>query len=308
MTHTNDSDRGRKLTPTRRALAVAGAATLAFSLVLSIGPVLAAAGTLKVHDAATGLEVSNRAHVCSFFVAFHGSDPELVGTWDLLSWPPGGDGSVVDSGPFDTSGDGVDVTGTLSPAPGHYRIRWSASNDTKTFWVDADCTEETNSEPSGDGSSDPSPSSGTDPSHQADPSDDASPSSDPSPSSGTDPSHQADPSDDASPSSDPSPSTDPSQGVDPSNEANASSDPDPSTAADPSDDPAPSQDVAPVDEENSGQVEQDVQAGNPTGGSGSLLPDTALPINESGVLATIGILLILAAHVGTRRERQLPAA
>jgi hypothetical protein len=26
------------------------------------------------------------------------------------------------------------------------------------------------------------------------------------------------------------------------------------------------------------------------------------------VLATIGLLLILAAHAGTRRERQLPAA
>jgi hypothetical protein len=69
-----------------------------------------------------------------------------------------------------------------------------------------------------------------------------------------------------------------------------------------------SQDEAPADEDEGGQVEQDVQAGNPTGGSGPMLPDTALPINQSGVLATIGVLLILAAHVGTRRERQLPAA
>ena len=38
-----DIDRGR-MTPTRRALTVAGVATIAFSLVLSIGPVLAAPG------------------------------------------------------------------------------------------------------------------------------------------------------------------------------------------------------------------------------------------------------------------------
>jgi hypothetical protein len=51
-----------------------------------------------------------------------------------------------------------------------------------------------------------------------------------------------------------------------------------------------------------------VLAGNPTDESGPMLPDTSMPIGESGVLATIGLLLILAAHAGTRRERQLPAA
>jgi len=54
-------------------------------------------------------------------------------------------------------------------------------------------------------------------------------------------------------------------------------------------------------------VEQDVQSGNSGGGS-DFLPDTAIPVTESGVLATIGLLLILAAHAGSRRERQLPAA
>ena len=38
------------------------------------------------------------------------------------------------------------------------------------------------------------------------------------------------------------------------------------------------------------------------------IPDTALPIQPSGVLATIGVLLIIAAHMGTRRSRSLPAA
>jgi len=33
-----------------------------------------------------------------------------------------------------------------------------------------------------------------------------------------------------------------------------------------------------------------------------------LPLQPSGVLATIGVLLIIAAHVGTRRTRYLPAA
>jgi hypothetical protein len=38
------------------------------------------------------------------------------------------------------------------------------------------------------------------------------------------------------------------------------------------------------------------------------LPDTAIPVSQSGVLATIGVLLITAAHAGTRRERDLPPA
>ncbi len=53
-------------------------------------------------------------------------------------------------------------------------------------------------------------------------------------------------------------------------------------------------------------VYQAVEAGQGT--STTTLPDTAVPGPESGALATIGLLLIVAAHTGTRRKRQLPVA
>ena len=46
----------------------------------------------------------------------------------------------------------------------------------------------------------------------------------------------------------------------------------------------------------------------PADGGAAELPDTSLPVQPSGVLATIGVLLIIAAHMGTRRARSLPAA
>lgn len=46
----------------------------------------------------------------------------------------------------------------------------------------------------------------------------------------------------------------------------------------------------------------------PAVGGATELPDTSLPARSSGVLATIGVLLIIAAHVGARRTRSLPAA
>jgi hypothetical protein len=40
----------------------------------------------------------------------------------------------------------------------------------------------------------------------------------------------------------------------------------------------------------------------------SIAWESDLNIHPSGVLATIGVQLIIAAHVGTRRTRPLPAA
>ena len=36
--------------------------------------------------------------------------------------------------------------------------------------------------------------------------------------------------------------------------------------------------------------------------------DTVIPVQPSGVLATIGVLPIIAAHMGARHTRSLPAA
>jgi hypothetical protein len=50
-----------------------------------------------------------------------------------------------------------------------------------------------------------------------------------------------------------------------------------------------------------------------SGGSVSAMPDTAMTISGTdtgigGLLAAIGVLLIVVAHAGTRRERTLPTA
>src|SRR4029079_11577060 len=102
----------------RRALMAAGVATIAFSLVVSIAPAMAArpgnVTTVKIHDAATALEAAeqgNEPHVCELWVGFYASDDADTGTWQVLSWPPTGDGSIVASGTYDTSPDGVDASG-----------------------------------------------------------------------------------------------------------------------------------------------------------------------------------------------------
>jgi hypothetical protein len=148
------------MTPSRRALLAAGVTTLAVSLILSIAPALAAkggnsdpgnggggnAGAIKITDVASGQQVDdseNDPHVCAFWVGFYASEPFESGTWQLLSWAPTGDGSAVASGTYDTSGDGLDATGTLSPVAGHYRFDWMATGSSnakhKTLWVDDTC-------------------------------------------------------------------------------------------------------------------------------------------------------------------------
>jgi cell division septation protein DedD len=144
------------MTPTRRAMLAVGVGTVVLSFILSIAPALAKnphddgqganVGTVKVHDASTGQEAAesnNEPTVCSFWVGFYTSGSAEAGTWQLLSWPPTGDKSVVASGSYDTSGDGEDVTSTMSPPAGHYRFEWYASGDSngknKTLWVTSDC-------------------------------------------------------------------------------------------------------------------------------------------------------------------------
>lgn len=305
------SDRAQRPT-TRRALLVAGIATIALSLVLSIAPAMAAkggngnsaengngnAGVAQIHDATTDLvasEQGNEAWVCGFWVGFYATNPTETGTWQLQSWAPTGDGTVVASGTYDTAPDGVDETEDLSLADGHYRLTWQTTGDTnskqKTLWVECAPTE-SNSDPTAE----PTPSDGAAPTSEATPTDEAAP---------TD---EADPSGEEQ-SEDQTPPTDESP---PANEA------------------APTDEATPTDQEDPDAIdeaaptpEEDVLAGNegpvappqapegdaaPAASGATELPDTALPVQPSGVLATIGVLLIIAAHVGTRRARSLPTA
>ncbi|HEX9634371.1 MAG TPA: hypothetical protein VGB34_02680 [Candidatus Limnocylindria bacterium] len=317
------------MTPSRRALLAVGVATIAVSMVLSIAPVIAAngngnsgnagngggnAGSIKIHDATTGVETAendNDPHVCAFWVAFYAADPFESGTWQLLSWAPTGDGSVVASGTYDTTGDGLDATATLDPVPGHYRFEWTAagSNNSKhkTLWVDETCGSEDEDPPSEDEtppSEDQTPPSGdeTPPSEDETPpsEDETPPSQDAVPPSQdqTPPSEEQTPpsGDETPPSGDETP---PSEDESP-----------PSQNAVP-----PSQDQTPPSQDQNG--ESGILAGNPnppvvenpapdgvvaTGGATTTLPDTSIPLGLSGVLAAMGLLLIVAAHAGTRRR------
>jgi hypothetical protein len=152
----------REFTPrrSRMPVALAGAAVLGMSLLLSVAPVLGAANgnngnnggggagssNVKVHDASTGVEAlgsDNEPHVCDFWLEFSMPDPYEAGTWVLLSWAPTGDGSTVASGTYDTTGDGTDSSSVIQVAAGHYRVEWTATGESaskkKTFWVDAGC-------------------------------------------------------------------------------------------------------------------------------------------------------------------------
>jgi hypothetical protein len=187
----------------RRNLAAATVATLGFTLAVAIGPAVGAnqaggapgnSGTLKVRDAATGREASeqnNEAIVCDFWLEFSYSAPTQDGTWQVLSWPPTGDGSVMASGAYDTTGDGVDTSPTIHLAPGHYRVEWLAngshSSKNKTIWVDGTC-DTIPATPA------QQPSQGEDPSQVADPSQAGDPSPAEQPSQVADPSQAGDPS------------------------------------------------------------------------------------------------------------------
>ncbi len=282
----NFLNRSNQMTPTRRVMTAAGAATIALSLVMSIAPALAAnAGTLKIFDAATDTEVGNNPHVCSAFYGLFVSDALTEAHWQLLDLDA--DDAVVAAGDYPASGPAV--TSDLSPAPGHYRLEWTptgTAGKSKVLWVDATCGSPVS--PVETATPTPTPTPSPTPSEVTVPSDDPTPTPTPTPT----------PSEVTAPSDDPTPTPTPT----------------PSEVTAPSDDPTPTPTQSPVEQDVEGsqstpapsQAEQEVQAGQ--SGPATSLPDTAVPVTESGVLATIGLLLIIAAHAGTRRERQLPVA
>jgi hypothetical protein len=289
---------------TRRALIVAGVATIAFSLIVAIAPAMAAqggnsdgnngngnndgnngngnAGVAQVHDATTDLEAGEQANepsVCTFWVGFYASNPTEAGTWQVLSWPPTGDGSVVASGTYDTAGDGVDATGDLALTDGHYRLEWQTDGDNntkhKTFWVDCEATDDNPGDetPGDETPGDETPGDET-PGDET-PGDETNPDEEVEGGDGSNNTPPAEEDPDANDDGDPSPEDDVLGG-------------NPGPVASP---PASEGDAAPAAD-----------------GGAADLPDTSLPVQPSGVLATIGVLLIIAAHMGTRRARSLPTA
>jgi hypothetical protein len=295
------ASRRSDLSPTRRALLLAGVATVAVSLVMSIAPAFAknpSSGTVKLHDVTTGTDVpdtNNDPTVCTFTVIFQFSGADTSGTWAIRSWQPTGDGSVVASGTYDTSPTGTDETAAIDLAAGHYRLEYLADGahgaKTKTFWVGDGCGagSDASSAPSSTPSSDPSDSPSSSPSESPSDSPSEQPSSDPS----TDPSAPA-------VVIDPTPTPQPSD-VAPNDPATPTATP--SQAASSSESPSEEEQVAAaIDNNGGGSPSGDATQGG-TEGTGSM-PNTAAggPAGIAPWLTALGLLMIVGAHPFLRRS------
>ncbi len=311
------ANRRSDLSPTRRALLLAGVATVAVSLVMSIAPAFAknqSSGTVKLHDVTTGTDVPdtyNDPTVCTFTVIFQFSGTDTSGTWAIRSWQPTGDASVVASGTYDTSPTGADETAAIDLAAGHYRLEYLADGahgaKTKTFWVGDGCSagSDASSAPSSTPSSDPSDSPSSSPSESPSDSPSDSPSGAPSDSPSASPSEQpsSDPSTDPSAPAvvvDPTPTPQPSD-VAPSDAATPTATP--SQAASSSESPSEEEQVAAaIDNNGGGSPSGDATQGG-TEGTGSM-PNTAAggPAGIAPWLTALGLLMIIGAHPFLRRS------
>jgi hypothetical protein len=315
----------------RKPTAIAGAALLGLSLLLTAAPAFGAAnqgnssGTVKVHDASSSVETNgndNEPHVCAFWLEFDFADSHEAGTWLIVSWQPTGNGSTVASGTYDTAGDGNDQSSVILLPTGHYRAEWAATGQSttnkKTFWVDAGCDDVA---PPTDGSpiEDPAPPADEPPADENVP-----PTDDPAPPADENVPPTDDPAEDAAPPSDESGAEVPA----PADEQVLGGESDAEDPAPPSDetvteDPAPPSDEAPAAPIDEGSApEQAAQAEDPgstddgtppdegqLGGNGNTdgptMTDTAVPTLpvQNGLLATVGLLLLILVHATARWER-----
>ena len=98
-------------------------------------------GTVKIHNSTTAVtDRRNEPHVCVFYLDAFGFDPAQSVSWQIKSWPPTGDRTVVDQGTLtlDNAGDGR--TSDQSLPNGHYKLYWTFTGEhgaakQKVFWV-----------------------------------------------------------------------------------------------------------------------------------------------------------------------------
>jgi hypothetical protein len=98
-------------------------------------------GTVKIHNSTTPVtDPRDEPHVCVFYLDAFGFDPAQSVSWQIESWPPTGDRTVVDQGTLtlDSSGDGHTSDQTLPN--GHYKLFWTFAGEhgaakQKVFWV-----------------------------------------------------------------------------------------------------------------------------------------------------------------------------
>src|SRR5215469_7736595 len=72
-------------------------------------------GTVKIHNSTTPItDRRNEPHVCVFYLDAFGFDPGQSVSWQIESWPPTGDRSVVSSGVLVLDGNGAGFTGDMT--------------------------------------------------------------------------------------------------------------------------------------------------------------------------------------------------
>ncbi len=117
-------------------------------------------GTVKIHRSTTPVtDRRNEPHVCVFYLDAFGFDPGQSVSWQIKSWPPTGNRTVVASGVLTLNSNGGGRTGNKTLANGHYKLFWNFTGEHgsakhKVFWVN--CAAPT---PSPSPSPTPSPSS-----------------------------------------------------------------------------------------------------------------------------------------------------
>ena len=103
-------------------------------------------GTVKIHRSTTSVtDRRNEPHVCVFYLDAFGFDAGQSVSWQIKSWPPTGDRTVVASGvlTLDSNGDGH--TGDMTLQSGHYKLYWNFTGENgfakqKVFWVECEST------------------------------------------------------------------------------------------------------------------------------------------------------------------------